>query len=551
MTISDDDQHSDSSGQPASHHSGHPYANEASLREVETTLSREPSLLHLIRQCYRNNVRDPRRLHRANQILDNIGSSGQRLKSEELSALPDILYFGAQFRLASEHGIELPAYNISKGYFDNAQYPLSSVPPSRPTTDPARRWSLLGHQIGFPIGVSSSALTANSLWIYYFARHGFNVLTYKTVRSRFHPGFDKPNWIFASNIKDPLPVTSHFRSHHVTAEEDNWVTSPELVSTVNSFGVPSLDPKEWKPDVAEAKRIVEAFGQCLIVSVVGDIYDGDDRTRTTLVNDYVRVALHAEEAGADSIELNLSCPNSLDRTGKNVMQRPVCHNVDLTGEIIRSVRRQLQPGTRLIAKLSYLPKDLLETLVSAIGNYVDAIAGINTLQVDASNKDGENVFPGRPQAGLSGHGILNYALEFVRNLSVLKVTLGLEYEIIGMGGVTNAASFEALYSAGCNVVQTATGALANPGLAADCIQALGDQLPLTAGISNPEVTESVARSLLDAIEQGKGSTDKYALAAQMSVSPGLTYAVLEQLEGKGLVKQARSRRGHRFYEIPK
>jgi dihydroorotate dehydrogenase len=46
-----------------------------------------------------------------------------------------------------------------------------------------------------------------------------------------------------------------------------------------------------------------------------------------------------------------------------------------------------------------------------------------------------------------------------------------------MGGVTDPASFAALYGAGADAVQSASGAFADPFLARDCIAAYGDTLP--------------------------------------------------------------------------
>jgi tRNA-dihydrouridine synthase len=46
-----------------------------------------------------------------------------------------------------------------------------------------------------------------------------------------------------------------------------------------------------------------------------------------------------------------------------------------------------------------------------------------------------------------------------------------------MGGVTDPASFEALFALGADAVQSASGAFANPYLARDCVAALGETLP--------------------------------------------------------------------------
>ena len=45
-----------------------------------------------------------------------------------------------------------------------------------------------------------------------------------------------------------------------------------------------------------------------------------------------------------------------------------------------------------------------------------------------------------------------------------------------MGGVTDPASFEALFTAGADAVQSAAGAFADPLLAQKCITELGETL---------------------------------------------------------------------------
>jgi dihydroorotate dehydrogenase len=274
--------------------------------------------------------------------------------------------------------------------------------------------------------------------------------------------------VFAARQTRPLPPGA---AAEVTADPWDWVPpgSPE-VSTVNSFGVPSLPPDEW---MADLERSLAAVGddQLLLVSVMGEA-----DAATGLVEDFTRTALLAQEAGAAVVELNLSCPNTLDPSASGV-RPPLCLDADATVAVVEGVRRALDDRTALVAKLSWLDEPGLAALVPRLAPLVDGIAGINTLQSRVRRSDGEPTFPGRELAGLSGAAVRDAALDFTRRLVALRETGGRHFDVLAMGGVTDPASFEALFALGADAVQSASGAFANPFLARDCVEALGDTLP--------------------------------------------------------------------------
>ena len=72
--------------------------------------------------------------------------------------------------------------------------------------------------------------------------------------------------------------------------------------------------KEWQIDIGRGKSLLRQ-GQILIVSVTGTTRE-EDKSFDYLVNDYVKAAVMARDAGAEIVELNLSCPNVKgDRAG--------------------------------------------------------------------------------------------------------------------------------------------------------------------------------------------------------------------------------------------
>lgn len=343
---------------------------------------------------------------------------------------------------------------------------VESSPPPSEVLEVQHPRRLLGRPVGYPIGVPASPLTANAGWISALANQGLNVLTYKTVRSVPREAFPEPNWFFVDGLRDPLPIECALENVEVVADGS---TPPDTAySMVNSFGMPSMDPENWMPDVANAIHAL-APGQILIVGVVGtyEIYSGAD-----LLRDFVTVAQMAEKAGAPAVELNLSCPNTLATDGSG-MGAPICEDADHTREIVRAVRAELKPETRLVAKLGYLVPALLADVVKGIADEVDGIAGINTLQVTVKDSAGRPAFRGtpedpdrdRPKAGLSGVAIRDLALDFVHELALLRRDREWSFDIIGMGGVMSAPDVRALMANGADAVQATSLVANNIGLA--------------------------------------------------------------------------------------
>jgi dihydroorotate dehydrogenase len=385
---------------------------------------------------------------------------------EDLPLLTRVLFFAGHAAVLAGAGVPAPAYDVLGSYRDNLTTPVGPRLAQRPVAG-GRRWRVLGRDVGFPIGVPACVLGGGEQWVRHFARNGYSVLTYKTVRSRAHEPNEQPNWVFAQRETRSLPPGA---AAEVTADPWDWVPpgSPE-VSTVNSFGVPSPTPEEWAADLERSLAAVDD-DQLLVVSVMGE---GDG---TALVDDFARTARLAEEAGATVVELNLSCPNTLNPSAPGV-KPPLCLDADATVAVVEGVRRALDDRTGLVAKLSWLDEPRLAALVPRLAPLVDGVAGINTLQSRVRRSDGAPTFPGRELAGLSGAAVRDSALDFTRRLVALREAGGRHFDVLAMGGVTDPASFEALFALGADAVQSASGAFADPFLARDCVDALGDTLP--------------------------------------------------------------------------
>ncbi|WP_233492465.1 dihydroorotate oxidase [Blastococcus sp. TF02A-30] len=384
----------------------------------------------------------------------------------DLPLLTRVLFFARHADVLAAAGLPVPVYDVLGSFRENLGRPVGPRLAARPAA--GRRWRLLGRSVGFPIGVPACVLNGSEAEVRYNLANGWTVLTYKTVRGRAHPPNEQPNWVFAPRETASLPPGA---AGDVVADPWDWVPpGVPSVSTVNSFGVPSPAPEEW---MADLERSLAAVGDdaLLLVSVMGEDPAGTGEL-AALAEDFARTARLAEEAGAPVVELNLSCPNTLDRSGTGV-KPPLCLDADATVAVVGAVRRALDDRTGLVAKLSWLDEPSLAALVPRLAPLVDGVAGINTVQSRVRRSDGAATFPGRELAGLSGAAVREPALDFTRRLVALREAGGPRFDVLAMGGVTDPASAAALFALGADAVQSASGAFADPFLAQKCIAELG------------------------------------------------------------------------------
>ncbi|MDQ1686984.1 MAG: dihydropyrimidine dehydrogenase subunit PreA [Frankiaceae bacterium] len=429
--------------------------------------------------------------------------------------------------LLSQNNIAHPVYNFLQSFEDNADGPWDREP-VRYEGSQRRDWSLLGHSIRYPIGVPASVLTANHKWIRYFARRGYNVLTYKSVRSIEYSGHPFPHWLFIENVDSPWYRDEDIEK--VTGNDRTWPKSFDAFSTANSFGVPSPPPVVWQNDVERSLDLLVP-GQLLIVSVMGTA----ESTGTELVSDFARVARLAAETGVPAIELNLSCPNTVDRE-TNAIQEPVCLSKTAVASIVDAVKEVTD--TPLVLKLSSMPKDRLADVVSSVAGKVQGVSGINTVQADVVNSEGDPVFLGtvhtptegsRAKAGVSGIAIREFGKQFVRWLDDIRKESSADFDIIGMGGVMNGHDVLSMRYSGAGAVQSATAAM------------VGTPLPEQA-----EHLEEIHTAVLNSLGDGLW-LDKAQIVSLVGVTPSVASVALDALVEAGKVTAIDDGRGRSRY----
>jgi dihydroorotate dehydrogenase (NAD+) catalytic subunit len=219
----------------------------------------------------------------------------------------------------------------------------------------------------------------------------------------------------------------------VGAEARMGYANPTVVQAnsglVNAMGLPNPGIDEYSEEIAHAKTIVKAP---LIVSVFG--YSAEE---------YAQVAKKAVKAGADAVELNVSCPH-VKQTGSEIGQNP-----RILAEVVAKVKGAVKAP--VIVKLSPNVTDIVETAKVVVKAGADALTAINTVKAMAIDADTALPVLSNTRGGLSGPAIKPIALRCVYDLYE-----AVETPIIGCGGITTWQDTVEFFLAGATAVQVGT-----------------------------------------------------------------------------------------------
>jgi dihydroorotate dehydrogenase len=365
--------------------------------------------------------------------------------------------------------MDAPFYDVNLSYEDNyAKGPFGAFATALAREDAADSAAgagaaarpaatFLGIPVDLPFGIPAGPLL-NSRYTHAAFLEGFDIAVYKTVRSRPWACNAFPNVLSVHPQGDSIDPEGTEKDEGVLADSD-FGTDAARISISNSFGVPSQDPDVWQPDMALAVQQAGA-GQVLVGSFQGSRTPG--MSDEAYIADCVTTARLVQETGAKIIEMNTSCPNE----GHN---RLLCHNPELVGCICDAVKNEIG-DTPFMIKLAYLPADeQVETMVrdTAAHGTVQALCTINTISCKLVDTQGGQALPGagRDRSGVCGAAIRPAGLAMVRRVAAVRERLGVPFDIVGVGGVTTPADYEAYRAAGAAAVMSATGAMWNPALA--------------------------------------------------------------------------------------
>ena len=199
---------------------------------------------------------------------------------------------------------------------------------------------------------------------------------------------------------------------------------------INAMGLPNPGINDYSEEITYAKTVLQVP---LIVSVFG--YAAEE---------YVKVAKKAIEAGADAVELNVSCPH-VRFTGSEIGQNP-----KLLAEVISQVKAEVKKT--VIVKLSPNVTDIVELAKVAVKAGADVLTAVNTLRALAIDVETQTPVLSNIRGGLSGPAIKPVALRCVYDIFEALP----ETPVIGCGGVTDWRDAVEFFLAGASAVQVGT-----------------------------------------------------------------------------------------------
>src|SRR3989304_8608916 len=177
---------------------------------------------------------------------------------------------------------------------------------------------------------------------------------------------------------------------------------------INAMGLPNPGIDEYAEEIKYAKTILKVP---LIVSIYG--YTAEE---------YATVAQKALKAGADAVELNVSCPHVKD-TGAEIGQNP-----KILAEVVGKVRAAVKKP--IIVKLSPNVTDITEIARAAVKAGADALTAINTVKAMAIDVETQMPVLSNVKGGLSGPAVKPIALRCVYDIFE-----SIQVPIFGCGGV--------------------------------------------------------------------------------------------------------------------
>ncbi len=179
---------------------------------------------------------------------------------------------------------------------------------------------------------------------------------------------------------------------------------------INAMGLPNPGIDVYAEEIRFSKTVLRVP---VIVSVFG--YSAEE---------FAAVAKKAVEAGADAVELNVSCPH-VKQTGAEIGQNP-----KLLGEVVQAVKAAISKP--LIVKLSPNVADITVLAKEAVKSGADVLTAVNSVKAVAIDVETMRPVLSNVKGGLSGPAIKPLALRCIWDLAE-----AFDVPIIGCGGVTD------------------------------------------------------------------------------------------------------------------
>ncbi|MFN0088857.1 MAG: dihydroorotate dehydrogenase [Acidimicrobiales bacterium] len=223
---------------------------------------------------------------------------------------------------------------------------------------------------------------------------------------------------------------------------------PTPAGMLNSVGLQGPGVEAWLEHELPA---LEAAGARVVVSIWG---------RTVAEYAAAAALLAAAPAAVAAVEVNVSCPNTEDKS------RMFAHSPIATAEVIAAAAAAGRPRW---AKLSPNTDRLVEVAAAARDAGAEAVTLVNTLLGMVIDVEAR-----RPRLGGGGGGLSGAAIHPVAVRAVYDCAAALpDLAIVGVGGVTNGVEAVELLLAGASAVQVGTASFADPRAPLRVLEGLG------------------------------------------------------------------------------
>jgi dihydroorotate dehydrogenase (NAD+) catalytic subunit len=334
--------------------------------------------------------------------------------------------------------VQLPRYHRLETYrwnYDHAptELPVVDVP------SVGGEWTFCGRPVRSPLGIAAGPLL-NGRWLLYYAALGFDVLTYKTTRSRARECY-------------PLPNLQPVASPPMTGPVAGMPAASEMLgSWAVSFGMPSKPPEDWRADVTWTRDQLppEKLLSVSVVATPQPEWAVDD-----LAADFAQCARWAIDSGADAVETNFSCPNVSTRDGQ-LYQQP-----REAGLVAQRVRDAIGPAPYLI-KIGFVRDAALAAeLLDAVGPFADGLSMTNCISATVHDSRGKPLFDNQPR-GIGGDAIRSASIAQVAMFAELIRDRALPLRLVGVGGISQAEHVREYLAAGAESVHLASAIMVNP-----------------------------------------------------------------------------------------
>ena len=198
---------------------------------------------------------------------------------------------------------------------------------------------------------------------------------------------------------------------------------------VNAMGLPNPGIAVYAGEVSEAKK-----GG---VPVIGSVFAGTE-------DGLAELASLMEKAGADAVELNLSCPHAKGYGAE----------IGSTPELVEVICRKAKKTTRIpvFAKLTPNTSSIASLAKAAERGGADAVVAINTLKAMAISPEAGVPVLANTYGGLSGPAIRPVGVR-----CVYEIFESVKIPIIGVGGISSGRDALEYIMAGASAIQIGTG----------------------------------------------------------------------------------------------